>query len=77
MPRVKTNLCEKDIELQEMINKWLKIRGQKKTWLIKVTGIPEQTFYKAMRQPELLRVTQFRAICDALRIPHEERGRVI
>ena len=76
MPRVK-NLNEKDTELQELIEKYLKLRGQNKTWLIKVTGIHEQTFYKAMRRPELLRVSQFRAIVDTLRIPHEERGRVI
>ncbi|MBR2530126.1 MAG: hypothetical protein IKE35_03775 [Lachnospiraceae bacterium] len=77
MPRVKREINEKDAAFQELIRKYLKIRGRNKKWLIKVTGIPEQTFYKAMRQPEYLKVCQARAICDTLRIPQEERGGVI
>jgi len=76
MPKVKY-ANEKDLAIWELVERYLKKRGRNQIWLIKITGIPEQTYYKAKRNPEYLKVCQLRAILDTLRVPEDERRGII
>ena len=76
MPKVKYS-NGKDLAIWELVEQYLKKRGRNQIWLIKITGIPEQTYYKAKRNPEYLRVCQLRAILGALRVPEDERKGLI
>ncbi len=76
MPKVKYKDA-RDLAIWELVERYLKKRGRNQIWLIKITGIPEQTYYKAKRNPEYLRIPQLRAILDTLRVPEEERKGLI
>lgn len=74
---VKPKKDDRDAEINAIIEAWLIRRGMSKQMLAVKIGMPYSTMIQHLRDKEKLRYREIRDIFDALKVPDEEKGKIL
>lgn len=78
MPKVTLTESQREQELLEStIKKYAGAALLSTAELAKRASIPTRTLYKRLNQPRTFTLGELKRVCDTLKIPEEERGKLI
>lgn len=78
MPKVRLTEAQREQELFEsVIKKYAGAVLMSTAEIAKRAGMPTRTLYKRLNQPRTFTLDELKRICNTLKIPEDERGKLI